>query len=101
MAQEFQLAEATSPSLCEYILMMWPDNIGFHVASDLPADPKHESMVKGMNAVQLDCMHLAVAQAQVQDGDPDDEMDVQQVAVTSPGDVHGKSSILMSFQQTQ
>ena len=54
--------------------MMWPDNLGFHFASELPADPKSESMVKDMNAVQRDCMHLAVAQAQVPDVDPDDEM---------------------------
>ena len=71
------------PSLCEYILMMWPDNIGLclHCASDLQADPKHESMVqleKDMNAVQLDCMHLAVAQAQVPDVDPDDDWNVVQ-----------------------
>ena len=58
-------------------------------------------MVKDMNAVQLDCMHLAVAQAQIPDVDPDDEMefcpgprprlDVQQVVVASPGACAWKS----------
>ena len=52
-------------------------------------------MVKDMNAVQLDCMHLAAAQAQVPDVDPDDEMEfLSEVAdgSNSSGTVAGRKS---------
>ena len=57
---------------------MWPD-IWF--ASDLPA-----MAVTNANSAQIDSMISNAAQAQVPDGGPD----VQQVVVTSPGDVHGE-----------